>query len=140
VPNRSSKRPRDVNQLAYQIVQEATGNEPKQPPDTRNPHAVALGSLGGKKGGRARAEKLTPEQRREIAQKAAAKRWAKPVRVQPWDDAEVAACDHPRLVSLPSFGGIRDEDKKCPKCRMEALPEWFAEDRRRKGLPPYPSN
>ncbi len=45
--------------------------------DLKNPHAVALGRLGGKKGGKARAQKLTPEQRREIARKAAKARWAK---------------------------------------------------------------
>jgi hypothetical protein len=78
VPNRSSKRPRDLNQLASSIVDAATGNEPEHPEDTRNPAAVALGKLGGLKGGKARAEKLTPEQRREIAKKAAATRWGKP--------------------------------------------------------------
>jgi hypothetical protein len=41
----------------------------------KNPYAVALGRLGGKKGRRARAEKLTPEQRSEIAKKAAKARW-----------------------------------------------------------------
>lgn len=41
----------------------------------KNPAAVALGRLGGKKGGPARAAKLTPEQRKEIAKKAAAARW-----------------------------------------------------------------
>lgn len=43
----------------------------------KNPHAQALGKLGGLKGGKARAKKLTPEQRREIAKKAAAARWKK---------------------------------------------------------------
>jgi hypothetical protein len=43
----------------------------------KNPHAVALGRKGGKKGGPARAAKLTPELRKEIARKAAAARWAK---------------------------------------------------------------
>lgn len=41
----------------------------------KNPAAVALGKLGGMKGGKARAEKLTPERRKEIAKKAAEKRW-----------------------------------------------------------------
>jgi len=41
----------------------------------KNPHAVALGRLGGKKGGPARAQKLTPEQRKKIAKKAAYARW-----------------------------------------------------------------
>lgn len=71
MPKRSSKKqPQDVNLLAASIVEEATSESAK------NPHAVALGRLGGKKGGPARAKKLTPEQRREIAQKAAAARWA----------------------------------------------------------------
>lgn len=43
----------------------------------KNPHAVALSKLGAHKGGQARAAKLTPEQRREIAKKAAQARWAK---------------------------------------------------------------
>ncbi len=43
VPGRASKkRPRDVNARAFQIVQEATGQAPPEPPDTRNPAAVAL--------------------------------------------------------------------------------------------------
>ena len=44
--------------------------------DGKNPAAVALGRLGGKKGGKARAARLTPERRREIAQKAAQARWS----------------------------------------------------------------
>jgi hypothetical protein len=43
----------------------------------KNPHAVALGKRGGSKGGKIRAAKLTPEQRREIARKAVLARWAK---------------------------------------------------------------
>jgi hypothetical protein len=77
MPTRSSKRPRDVNQLAKMIVDIATGNAPPEPPDTRNPAAVALGKLGGAKGGKARAKALTAKQRSEIAKKAAAKRWGK---------------------------------------------------------------
>jgi hypothetical protein len=69
------KRPRDVNQLAKQIVDEATGQaEPVE--DTRDPLAVELGRRGGLKGGKARAEKLSPERRSEIAKKAAEKRWS----------------------------------------------------------------
>lgn len=69
-------RPRDVNQLAKLIADIATGEESNdQPETTKNPAAVALGRLGGLKGGKARASSLTPEQRKEIAQKAAAKRW-----------------------------------------------------------------
>lgn len=76
MPKRSGiKRPTDFNQRALQIVREAVGAEPKQEPLEKNPHAVALGRLGGKKGGKARAEKLTPEERTEIARKAARARW-----------------------------------------------------------------
>jgi hypothetical protein len=78
MPNRSSKRgqgPPDPNVSAFNLVQMVTGemDKPKEP--ERNQAAVTLGRLGGLKGGKARAEKLTPEQRKEIAQKAAAKRW-----------------------------------------------------------------
>jgi len=78
MPGRSSKKPRDLNRLANAIVQEATGEAPEEPPSDKNPHAVALGRLGGVKGGKARAAKLTAEQRREIAQRAAHARWEKP--------------------------------------------------------------
>ena len=84
MPNRSSKpkRPRDTNQLAKFIVGVATGqDEPEaelEPADDgKNSAAVALGRLGGKKGGRARAEALSPERRSEIAKKAAQARWGK---------------------------------------------------------------
>jgi hypothetical protein len=71
------RRPRDPNALAFNVVREAVGDTEKYQPEERekNPHAVALGRLGGKKGGKARAEKLTAEERREIAKKAAAIRW-----------------------------------------------------------------
>jgi len=75
VPERSSKkRPRDLNRLAAKIVEAATEGE-IPPESTKNPAAVALGRLGGKKGGAARASKLTPERRSEIARQAAASRW-----------------------------------------------------------------
>jgi len=45
--------------------------------EEKNPAAVELGRLGGRKGGNARAEKLSPERRKEIAKKAAEARWAK---------------------------------------------------------------
>ena len=79
MPKRSSKKKsRDINVLASQIVEEATGEAaPKPENSTKNPAAVALGQLGGLKGGKARAEKLTPEQRSEIAKKAAESRWRK---------------------------------------------------------------
>jgi hypothetical protein len=71
---RRGKGPRDVNTLAYEIVQQATGQaEPEE--STKNPAAVTLGRLGGLKGGKARAEKLSAERRREIAKKAAKVRW-----------------------------------------------------------------
>lgn len=78
MPKRSS-RP-DLNQLAAAIVAEATGGaEPTEKPEQpeKNQAAVELGRLGGLKGGKARAEKLTPEQRSEIARKAAEARWNK---------------------------------------------------------------
>jgi hypothetical protein len=89
MPKRSSKKskPSDISQLARAIVEEVTGESlahqatPKDPPEKptrkKNPAAVALGKLGGKKGGQARAKKLTPEQRKAIAQKAARTRWNK---------------------------------------------------------------
>lgn len=79
MPNRSStRRPRDLNQLAAAIVDAATDEAAPAPvEDTRDPAAVALGRKGGKKGGAARAAALTPERRREIAKQAAAARWAK---------------------------------------------------------------
>ena len=77
-PNKKPKRPRDINQLAASIVQAATEGEPEPAEDDgKNPHAVALGRLGGLKGGKARAKKLTPEERKEIARKAAKTRWKK---------------------------------------------------------------
>ena len=78
MPDRSSrKRPADLNKLAASIVADATSEEPEPDPyEGKNPAAVELGRQGGLKGGRARAEKLTPEQRSEIARKAAAARWA----------------------------------------------------------------
>ncbi len=72
------KRPRDNNELAKFITDLATNQ--KQEPDIykgKNPAAVELGRLGGLKGGKARAEKLTASQRKEIAKKAATKRWGK---------------------------------------------------------------
>lgn len=69
---------KDTNQLAKYIVDIATGKAENQTPEsTKNPAAVALGRLGGLKGGKARAANLTPEQRKEIAKRAAAKRWKK---------------------------------------------------------------
>jgi hypothetical protein len=80
MPDRSSKRPTDPNQLAKLMVDIATGGARDAISSTKaskNPAAVALGRLGGKKGGAARAASLTAEQRRAIAERAAAARWGK---------------------------------------------------------------
>ena len=79
MPERSTKkkRPADLNRLAASIVADATSEEPEDFYEGKNAAAVELGRQGGLKGGRARAEKLTAEQRSEIARKAAAARWAR---------------------------------------------------------------
>lgn len=72
------KRPKDTNQKAKFIVDIATGVTEETNPDAgKNPSAVAAGKLGGAKGGKARAKKLSAEKRTEIAKKAASKRWGK---------------------------------------------------------------
>ncbi|MFA6321793.1 MAG: hypothetical protein WCY36_08080 [Candidatus Omnitrophota bacterium] len=72
------KKPVELNKLAKFLVDQATNEAPEiEEIPTKNPAAVALGRLGGKKGGKARAEKLTSEQRKEIAVKAAKARWKK---------------------------------------------------------------
>ncbi|MSQ40877.1 MAG: histone H1 [Dehalococcoidia bacterium] len=81
------KRPRDMNQRAAFTMALVTGDTsadapaivttPDPTPEQRHAAAVALGRLGGKKGGPARANKMTPEQRRESARKAAQARWKK---------------------------------------------------------------
>jgi len=78
---RKTKKDHDFSITAFRVVQEATGQaeeEQKEEPistDCKNPHAVALGRLGGLKGGKARALKLTSEERKAIARKAAEARW-----------------------------------------------------------------
>lgn len=73
------RREPDVNEIAFGLVERST----KEPiPITsakkrKNPAAVALGRLGGLKGGKGRMQKLSPERRREIAMQAARTRWAK---------------------------------------------------------------
>ena len=69
MPKRSSS---DLNQTAFNIVQQSTG---QAAPPAKNPAAVALGRLGGLKGGKARAASLSAKQRSEIAKKAAKSRW-----------------------------------------------------------------
>ncbi len=76
MPKRSRK-PADLNALASRIVDEATGEDLPDVDDGKDPAAVALGRKGGEKGGKARAAKMTAEQRSEAARKAAAARWAK---------------------------------------------------------------
>jgi len=89
MPSRSSRaKPKrtgtehDFTRTALRVVEQAIGEKfdgsPLDDPHAgKNPAAVALGKLGGAKGGKARAEALTPAKRRAIARKAAAARWAK---------------------------------------------------------------
>ncbi len=65
---------RDINELAKHIADIATGEKANVHVE-KNPAAVALGKLGGAKGGKARAENLSPAQRSEIARNAAKSRW-----------------------------------------------------------------
>ncbi len=80
MPKRSSKPPRDINQLAKMIVDASTAAETPmvptpEPIPAKNPAAVALGRLGGAKGGKARAAALSKRKRQQIAKKAAEARW-----------------------------------------------------------------
>jgi len=78
MPDRSRTRPRDPNELAHRVFLESIGEAPKtEPPKAKNPAAVALGRLGGLKGGIARAAALTPKKRSQMAAKAAKARWGK---------------------------------------------------------------
>ena len=77
---RTPKSDEDVNEAAFDIVKKATKKTKKTPPDkpkasAKNPAAVALGKLGGLKGGPARAKKLSKKRRSEIARRAARARW-----------------------------------------------------------------
>jgi hypothetical protein len=75
MPKRSRK-PRDLNKLASEIVDEATSDTPAVDPDEgKDPAAVELGRRGGLKGGKARAKKMTAAQRSEAARRAAQARW-----------------------------------------------------------------
>lgn len=82
MPKRSSKR-EDADQTAHRTLIDAIGEKSKTdplapPPDSgKNPAAVALGRLGGLKGGKARAAKLTPARRKAIAKQAAKARWSR---------------------------------------------------------------
>ena len=89
MPRRASKGfpPDDPNEAAVDAVRRLTGqdgdeepspNKDQDPPEQeKNPYAVALGRLGAKKGGHARAAKLSPQRRRQITREAAAARWKK---------------------------------------------------------------
>ncbi|HEX5990029.1 MAG TPA: hypothetical protein VFY75_07445 [Solirubrobacterales bacterium] len=68
---KQSKKPADLNRLAAAIVGEATDETPQEPESQQ----ARAGRLGGAKGGKSRAERLSGERRREIAKKAAAARW-----------------------------------------------------------------
>ncbi|MFZ0212519.1 MAG: hypothetical protein WAL55_07410 [Candidatus Acidiferrales bacterium] len=75
----AKRKTEDVNEAAFRVVRESTAspipiNRAKR---RKNPAAVALGRIGGKKSGKARMEKLTPEQRHQLASKAARARWHK---------------------------------------------------------------
>lgn len=79
------KRPKDHDfvTVARRVVEQAIGEQldgsPLPDPNAgKNPAAVALGKLGGAKGGRARAKTLSPSKRKQIAKKAAQARWHKP--------------------------------------------------------------
>jgi hypothetical protein len=78
-PKRTRPRAPDVNQNAFRIMQEATADPDEEDvqPAPKNPAAVALGLMGGSKGGKARAANLTQEERSASARKAAAARWQK---------------------------------------------------------------
>ena len=69
--------PKDVNQIAATIVAQTTGEKSVEVPTGKNPAAVALGRLGGLKGGKARDAALSKRRKKQIAKKAAAARWSK---------------------------------------------------------------
>jgi hypothetical protein len=84
MPKRSSKaRETDPNVRAFMTVMRATGQVPDEDAPAapeKNPNAVALGKLGGLKGGKARAKALSATKRKAIAKKAARARWQRAVR------------------------------------------------------------
>ena len=74
---RKRKSREDANQIAHATLQAIIdgGNIPRTP-DGKNPLAVALGRMGGLKGGHARAANMTPKARSDSAKKAAMARWS----------------------------------------------------------------
>jgi len=77
MPTRHPKRPRDANQLAKLIVDLASGERTEAKPQADS-RAAETGRMGGLRGGRIRASRMTPDERRIAASKAAQARWAKP--------------------------------------------------------------
>lgn len=77
VKEKRKKKEHDFAVNAFRVMQEATGQLESEPAEKKDIDYKALGRKGGLKGGKARAEKLTPLRRKEIAQKAAATRWKK---------------------------------------------------------------
>ena len=82
-PTEKAKLRPDVNETAHRVMLEATRQAPKTPPpgerseDEKVPEAVERGREGGQSGGKARAKKLSREEREAIARKAAAARWSR---------------------------------------------------------------
>jgi len=76
-PDRPTKLRPDANEIAFRVLREATGEATKTKPGEgpKNPEAVARGSKGGKKGGKARAASLSAKDRSAVARKAASARW-----------------------------------------------------------------
>lgn len=76
---KTKREPRDVNELAFNVVASLTSEDEPAGDDMpeKNLAAVALGRLGGKKGGKARAAKLSAKRRKSIAKKAVKARWSK---------------------------------------------------------------
>lgn len=72
-----ARKTRDANEMAKNIIDQMTGDAPREAPPKKNPAAVELGRRGGLKGGKARAEKLSAKKRKEIAKRAAQARWGK---------------------------------------------------------------
>jgi hypothetical protein len=68
---KQSKKPADLNRLAAAIVGDATDETPREPDNQQ----AKAGRAGGLKGGKSRADRLSPERRSEIAREAAAARW-----------------------------------------------------------------
>jgi len=76
MPDRSHKRPTDLNSLAASIAADSIDEDKDEPVDDgKDAAAVALGRKGGLKGGAARASRMTPGERSEAARRAAAARW-----------------------------------------------------------------